>query len=215
MNNRKDEIINEIKKLEEEKDKASLKARLQDTFQHAYKIFLNSVYGFTGTQFSPIYNKDMAESVTLTGQTTIKEMVQFTNKCLNKLGNTENTEWVIAGDTDSVSENSKININNKNILIKDLFNLVCEHGYVDKLENGTEVAIPCDTFVTKSMYGYTTIKNVSRHKVTKDCYNISIPDHESLKITEDHSIMVYRNDEVIECKPNEIKKTDLLIILEK
>ena len=36
---------------------------------------------------------------------------------------------------------------------------------------------------------------------------------DSLKITEDHSIMIYRDGQVIECKPNEIKNSDYLITL--
>jgi len=94
---KRDEIIKKIEELKKQKEKAEFDANLQDVFQHSYKIFLNSVYGFTGTKYSPVFNKDIAESVTLTGQNVIKEMVGFTNKCLNKLGNTDDsTGWVVA-----------------------------------------------------------------------------------------------------------------------
>jgi hypothetical protein len=211
----KEDIINQIKELEKQKAQAEIKARIQDTFQHSYKIFLNSVYGFTGTQFSPIYNRDMAESVTLTGQAATKEMVKFTNKCLNKIGNTEDGEWVIAGDTDSVSGDTKIYVNEELISIEKLFEVISNNCRFDKLENGTEIVIPNDNFKTKSINGDSLIKNVSRHKVNKSCYSIKIKDHECLKITEDHSIMVYRNDEVIECKPDEIQINDQLIVIDE
>jgi DNA polymerase elongation subunit (family B) len=65
-----------------------------DNAQYAQKIKLNSVYGVFGTPFSPIYDADIAQSVTLTGQ--------FINRGVNAMiedkfgkGNT------IAGDTDS------------------------------------------------------------------------------------------------------------------
>lgn len=91
------EILDKIEELKKKRNEAKAKAKLQDVFQHSYKIFLNSVYGFTGTQFSPVFNKDIAESVTLTGQTVIKEMLNFTNKCLNRIGKTsEDSEWVVA-----------------------------------------------------------------------------------------------------------------------
>jgi intein/homing endonuclease len=81
------------------------------------------------------------------------------------------------------------------------------------LQNGTEVAIANNKIETRSINGLTNIKNVSRHKVSKHQYKISIENKDSLKITEDHSIMVYRDGEVIECKPNEIKNTDYLIVV--
>ena len=45
---------------------------------------------------------------------------------------------------------------------------------IDLLQNGTEVAIPNKKIETKSINGTTNIKNVSRHKVSKHQYKISI-----------------------------------------
>jgi intein/homing endonuclease len=141
-------------------------------------------------------------------------MVRYTNAALNKLGGTDNSvSHVVAGDTDSVSENSKIFVNDKLVSIKDLFNEILNDGSIDILQNGTEVAIANNKIETRSINGLTNIKNVSRHKVSKHQYKISIKNKDSLKITEDHSIMVYRNGEIIECKPNEIKNTDYLIVV--
>jgi hypothetical protein len=210
----KEELIKKIEKLKAEKEHHEALAKIQDVFQHSFKIYLNSVYGFTGTQFSPVFSQDIAEAVTLTGQATTKEMVRYTNAALNKLGGTDNSvSHVVAGDTDSVSENSKIFVNDKLVSIKDLFNEILNDGSIDILQNGTEVAIANNKIETRSINGLTNIKNVSRHKVSKHQYKISIENKDSLKITEDHSIMVYRDGEVIECKPNEIKNTDYLIVV--
>lgn len=210
MNN-KQEILDKIEELKKKKAKAEFDAKLQDVFQHSFKIMLNSVYGFTGTKFSPVFNRDIAESVTLTGQSVIKEMVQFTNKCLNKIGkNEKEEEWVIAGDTDSVFSSAKILLNDKSIEIKDAFEIVKDK--LDVLENGTEVSIPHRPFKTHSLNGKTYIKNISRHKIKKQMYSIKIPGYDELAITSDHSIMVQRDNEIIECKPNEIRETDYLII---
>ena len=208
----KEELIKKIEKLKAEKEKHEALAKIQDVFQHSFKIYLNSVYGFTGTQFSPVFSQDIAEAVTLTGQATTKEMVRYTNAALNKLGNTDmGISHVIAGDTDSVFQNAKIIVNNSTKTIKDLFNDIINNGSIDILFNGTEVAIPNSKMITKSINGDTLIKNISRHKVSKGQYKISIKNKESLKITEDHSIMVYRDGKIIECKPNEIKLTDYII----
>lgn len=210
----KEEIKKKIEELKIEKNKYQHEADLQDVFQHSYKIFLNSVYGFTGTQFSPVYNRDIAESVTLTGQATIKEMVKFTNKCLNKIGQTsDDSEWVIAGDTDSTFSLAKILLNNKYITIAEAFEIIANNGHIDKLQNGTEVAVPdMDTFVTNTLNGLQLIKNISRHKTPKEMYSIKIPGKEELKVTKDHSLMVMRNEKIIECKPNELKAGDKFII---
>ena len=43
-----------------------------NTFQHAYKINLNSVYGYMGNSYAPMGDDDIASAVTLTGQDVIK-----------------------------------------------------------------------------------------------------------------------------------------------
>ena len=209
------EILDKIEELKKKKKEAEEMANLQDAFQHSFKIFLNSVYGFTGTKYSPVFNKDLAESVTLTGQNVIKEMVQFTNKCLNKIGGTsEDTGWVVAGDTDSVAGDTKIFLNGPNVPIEEAFKKVANAGQVDRLENGTEVAVPTvDTFITRSLNGLDILRNISRHKVSKEMWTITIPNKKPLKMTEDHSVIVYRDGELIECKPKDIRKTDKLVTL--
>ena len=205
----KQEILDKIEELKKKKVKADFDAKLQDVFQHSFKIMLNSVYGFTGTEFSPVFSRDIAESVTLTGQSVIKEMVKFTNKCLNKIGENEG-EWVIAGDTDSVCGSSKIQVNDKDIEIEKAFELLKDR--LDILENGTEVAVPNRVYLTDSLNGKANIKNISRHKVKKQMYSVEIPGHKPLILTEDHSIMVQRDGKIIECKPDEIRDTDYLIV---
>ena len=213
----KQEILDKIEELKKKKAKAEFDAKLQDVFQHSFKIMLNSVYGFTGTKFSPVFSRDIAESVTLTGQKTIKEMVRFTNKCLDKIGGTEEgkEDWVIAGDTDSVLGKSKISLNGRYITIEDAFKKFRKQGHSEILENGTEVAIPAmNTYLTDSLDGKSSVRNISRHKVRKQMYSITVPGKDPLIMTEDHSIMVQRDGRIIECKPSDIKETDFLIVKE-
>lgn len=205
------EILDRIRELKERKEKAEFDAKLQDVFQHSFKIMLNSVYGFTGTKFSPVFNRDIAESVTLTGQNVIKEMVQFTNRCLNKIGKDEAPkEWVIAGDTDSVAPETRISLDGRDISISEAFEAV--KGHVDVLENGTEVAIPDRAFMTSSVNGETIVRNISRHKAKKQMYHVMVPGHDTLTMTCDESIMVQRGGEIVECRPGEIKETDFIVV---
>ena len=117
------------------------------------------------------------------------------------------------GDTDSVSANSKITLNGVKVTIEELYRLLFEEGNrVDKLNNGTEVVLSEKTeYLTPTINGNRKIKNVSRHKVSKNKWEIFIKDKEPLYITEDHSIIVYRDGELIECKASEILATDYLV----
>ena len=107
----KEKLINQINELKKERDKCKDLANIQDLAQHAYKIFLNSIYGALGSVFYPCFDLDNAEAVTLSGQAVTREMIRFTNKILNELIN-KNTdeEYVIAGDTDSVTGFTKLQI---------------------------------------------------------------------------------------------------------
>ena len=64
------------------------------------KIFLNSIYGCIGNTFFPIYDRDLAESITLSGQKIIKDSANYLNRILGDKG-------VIYGDTDSLFINTK------------------------------------------------------------------------------------------------------------
>lgn len=210
----KEELINRIEELKKEKERLKTLSNVQDLKQHAYKIFLNSSYGALGSAFYPCFDLDNAEAVTLSGQSVTREMVRYTNEILNGLAKSENEEFVVAGDTDSVSGKSLITINGIKFTIEEIYNLLVKEGnQVDLLENGTEVVLSeKNDYLTDSINGLNKIKNVSRHKVTKDKWKIEIPDNDTLYITADHSIIVYRDGELIECKPHEILDTDYLVI---
>lgn len=64
----------------------------------------------------------------------------------------------------------------------------------------------------QGLNGWTNISKIFRHKVNKNRWKIGIKNKSALYITEDHSIIVYRNNELIECKPNEILPTDYILI---
>lgn len=118
------------------------------------------------------------------------------------------------GDTDSVSGETKITLNGITVTIEELFELLFKEGNtVDRLQNGTEIVLSeKNEYLTNAINGVSKIKNVSRHKVSKDKWEISVKGKESLYMTSDHSLIVYRDGELIECTPNEILKTDYLVI---
>ena len=71
-------------------------------FQMARKICLNSLYGALGNQWFRHYRLDNAEAITLTGQVAIRWIERKINEYVNKVLKTEDTDYVIASDTDSI-----------------------------------------------------------------------------------------------------------------
>lgn len=75
-----------------------------DTFQNAYKICLNSMYGYTGNSYAPLGDDDIASSVTLTGQSINKKsrllFIEYLNNNFN-INDKDAEKCCIAGDTDS------------------------------------------------------------------------------------------------------------------
>jgi len=71
-------------------------------FQLVRKIQLNSAYGAIGNQYFRYYSTELAEAITLSGQLSIQWIGQELNKYINKTVKTENIDYVIASDTDSV-----------------------------------------------------------------------------------------------------------------
>jgi len=71
-------------------------------FQLAKKIQLNSAYGAVGNQYFRYYKLANAEAITTSGQVAIRWIENKLNQYLNKLLKTENKDYVIAVDTDSV-----------------------------------------------------------------------------------------------------------------
>jgi DNA polymerase elongation subunit (family B) len=70
--------------------------------QLAKKVQLNSAYGAIGNQFFRFFDIRMAEAITLSGQLSIRWMEKKINNYLNKILKTDNEDYVIAGDTDSL-----------------------------------------------------------------------------------------------------------------
>jgi len=88
---------------EDTKDKKYLKyiARYEN-IQLAKKISLNSAYGAIGNNWFRYFDLRNAEGITTSGQLSIRWIEKSLNSYLNKLLETNNEDYVVASDTDSV-----------------------------------------------------------------------------------------------------------------
>ena len=108
-----------------------------NNFQMVRKICLNSCYGAIGNQYFRYYKLANAEAITLSGQVSIRWIENRMNGYLNNLLKTEDVDYVIASDTDSIYLNfgpivSKFlgdKITDKNKIVS-IIDQVCQ----DKLE---------------------------------------------------------------------------------
>jgi DNA polymerase elongation subunit (family B) len=89
----------ELRKLRDQTEKDVAKF---NNFQMARKIALNSAYGAIGNQYFRYYKLANAEAITLSGQVSIRWIENKVNIYLNSLLKTEDVDYVIASDTDSI-----------------------------------------------------------------------------------------------------------------
>ena len=73
-----------------------------NNIQMAKNISLNSAYGAIGNQYFRYFKLANAEAITLSGQVSIRWIENRMNRKLNKILNTEDVDYVIASDTDSI-----------------------------------------------------------------------------------------------------------------
>ena len=98
------------KKLKEEKDTLSSREKQQleldiskyYNFQLVRKIQLNSAFGGIGNEYFRFYDLELAEAITISGQLSIRWIEKQLNVFLNNIAKTENEDYILGADTDSV-----------------------------------------------------------------------------------------------------------------
>ena len=94
----------ELKQEYESTPTKSLSNRIShlDNQQMSIKILMNSLYGALGNRWFRYFDQRVAESITLGGQLSILWAERTVNKEMNKLMSTDDLDYVIAIDTDSL-----------------------------------------------------------------------------------------------------------------
>jgi DNA polymerase elongation subunit (family B) len=100
--NKRVEYKNAMKKAYKSGD--TVKGEFYNRRQHAYKIKLNDVYGcyaINGWRYTDGH-KMISKAITLTGQRVTQESIKFCNEWMNKQLGTEDKDYVVTSDTDSL-----------------------------------------------------------------------------------------------------------------
>ena len=103
----KKKMLDAKQRLEDEKDpkkrfELEKEVSQNHNLQLAMKISMNSAYGALGNQYFRFYDERLAEAITLGGQLSIRWAEKAVNNHLNKVLKTDDYDYVIASDTDSL-----------------------------------------------------------------------------------------------------------------
>lgn len=130
--------------------------------------------------------------------------------------------WVVPvyGDTDSCNSLTLIKLQNvkgekEEITFEELWSRN-EDNLVTILPNGTEIAL-CEEKILnwdeKNFLHYGNANYIMRHKVTKPKWKLRTKSGKEVIVTNDHSLIVFRDGKKIEVKPREVLKTDKILVV--
>lgn len=95
----------EIEKDPRERDRLKREINQLHNSQMSIKIAMNSLYGATANIYFLYYINDMAEAITTSGQLSIRYAQKSVNDYLNKVLKTNNKDYIVYIDTDSIYVN--------------------------------------------------------------------------------------------------------------
>jgi len=154
------------------------------------KIVLNSLYGATGNPSFRFYQNDFAEGITIHGQLAIRWVAKDIDAYLNKLLKTDNKQYVVYCDTDSVFVsldglvNSVFSDTSDVVKITDFVSKVCS----EKLEPVINKSFDRLTEYTNSYVNQMKMKreNICDHAIfiAKKKYIMNVYDSEGFKYEE-------------------------------
>ena len=189
--------------------------------QMCLKILLNSLYGAAANQYFRYFNLDIAEGITLSGQLAIHTAENAVNEYLVKaLGDEKPKDRIIASDTDSVTGDTLIVVNDKQVKIQDYFNNTTgDYLRYDDFNNDyvKDLSHANDTTLSVSSTGELQekkIKYIMKHKVKKRLFKIIDDKNNEVTITEDHSIIVKDKNtkKIFSVKPSELDSSKHCIL---
>ena len=198
------------KELEELYHQCEMMQEQKSTGQLTKKVLINGLYGALANKAFVLFNEKIAQSITGNGRYFIQKTANMIEDTLqSKLPSKD--KYVVYGDTDSVVGETIIKTSDGDISIAEMYNrgydeVEYKEGKFLKKFNGSALAMKDGEFM------YRPINYVMKHRVKKRLYKITA-NGKSVICTEDHSVIVKRDNEYISVKPAEMKKGDKVITL--
>ena len=129
----------------------------------------------------------------------------------------KNEPIIIYGDTDSTDKNTIIPTDKGEKTIEDFYNENIRMGSAGITLKGHESVKTDDKILNYDNDGlyYAPVKRIIRHKVSKSKWKLKIKSGKEIIITNDHSMIVFRDGIKLEVKPSKILKTDKILSVRK
>jgi DNA polymerase elongation subunit (family B) len=190
--------------------------------QMAKKIQLNSAYGALANQYFRWFNFDHAEAITTSGQLSIRWIEKKMNEFMNKAMKTENKDYVIASDTDSIYVEMKELVSNAflgeehdELKIVNTIDQFCEQKiqpYIDRCYQ--ELATYMNAYQQKMQMKRETIANKGIWKAKKmyilNAWNVEGVQYNEPKIKM-QGIEAVRSSTPVVCRDNIVKALGIIM----
>lgn len=158
----------------------------------------------------------MAEAITSSGQVFIIKSREYINDMFTKMLD-KDMNYAMYSDTDSVVGDTLVYANGKQITIAELYEM-CSDTFVKKDDNKKSFVKPVDC-ITSLAFDLASdsivekpIKYVMKHKVKKRLFRLTV-NSKYVTVTEDHSLIVYRDGNYVEVSPKHLKSGDKLLYI--
>jgi hypothetical protein len=197
-----------------------------NALQTGLKLVLNGSYGAFAASYFVLFNNHVAGTITAEGRELTKKMDRDNEDYWYNLWHDDyelhqslgiknitpiNKKEHVSIYGDSVDGSSVIITEQGKYTIEELYNKYNS----DSIRKDKEV-IPVDfkslNWTNENNLFYSKVKNIIRHKTTKKKWKLKVNNKE-IFVTDDHSLIVFRDGIKIMVKPNEIKKGDKVIVV--
>lgn len=157
----------------------------------------------------------MAEAITTTGQVAIKKSKQIIDDIFSVILKNKK-EYVLYCDTDSVVGDTLVYANSKQITIAELYDQ-CLENYVKQDDDKKSYVKPVNDIKTLAFDSTfievveKQIKYVMKHAVNKRMFKVTAK-NKTVTVTEDHSLIVFRNNKYVVVSAKDLMSTDKMLI---
>ena len=202
-----------------------------DGMQKTVKIITNSLYGGQSNIRFRLYDYEVARSITSTGREIAKIAAVVANECINQMIKNKSNkfdhvdipyDWKTKSETalknvvygDSVIGDTLIKTGKGDIPIEEIWNTLYKEfpGNYFKYCGREYIATPPMTALGSDDRFYNP-KYIMKHKTKKKLYKITTESGKVVTVTEDHSLVIVRNNEKVVIKPTELEVDDQIITI--
>jgi DNA polymerase elongation subunit (family B) len=219
------EVEEKIKVLEKEISSLQQEVNYYNALQLALKLVLNGSYGAFAAKYFVLFNNSVAGTITAEGRQLTKTMSAKNEEYWFELWHkdTELHKKLFIKDVQAIPDDKPVSVYGDSVSGDTLIQ-TDKYGVIEieKLWDTYKSSIRKDkevisvnfkslNWTEEKKIHYSPVKNLIRHKVSKKKWKLKVGGKEII-VTNDHSMIVFRDGKKIKVKPCEIKRKDKVLI---